>query len=362
MQIIELHNHSEVVFAIGKMLEYLDIDYEMFANQHVLKDCQTSLKGKKHDLAVMKNQLSNSKKIFTTVLPEDLKILNKLSTSNSIAVIHNFNSFFHRRGNQIPRFSLDGIKSIFTSLKSDKSRPAKVLNKFAFLSAPVDWMIESGKQFKYKWSSRVPFSYCELISSPNPNEFTIGIPGTVNPNNKDYSGLYDAFNELNKHLSKRIQLHFLGSAKSQKAGKVIERFKKIESKWISIKYHRHHVPQTDYLENLSEVQYLIAPLNRRFRLGSIYEYYGKSNISGAHSDMLRYAIPTLWPTYYPLETCLEKITCRYQNLKQLIDGIMNWIEDPPIRLDSRKQVLDTYSISTQSKLLKKALAILNNPD
>ena len=171
----------------------------------------------------------------------------------------------------------------------------------------------------------LPFAY---YNQPHPKllsdkEITITIPCTIAAQHRDYGSVLLAIKNIKNKLTKRVQLVLLGQPKGD-GFKIITAFNTLEDENIKIISFREVIPEEEYKDWLKATDFLILPLKQYAKSHIYKEHLGYSKISGGVNDMIRFGIPALISTHYPLDLVLEKMVQRYSS-DQLADAILLWV-------------------------------------
>ena len=352
--LIERYDHVEVVWALAKLIQHLNIDLVIVANQDLLDQIVT-LKSKKIPIQSFNpNDFSGFHMLLTTINPNDLGFIKKINTFKTSAIIHNSNLFFSKPQKNkylclLKRYLLKTI--LFRNIHG-----TKVIDELSSYYFPAMWMNDNSKHSD-KLKGAIPISFCNKLNiSPEKDYITIGIPGTFSPKSKDLNLLYLSILDLNP--KKQIQIHFLGNCSSAKSVAWVKKFKSLNLANITFKFENSFVSTSQYYSKLQHIDFLIAPIKKDAVFVECHEeYYGKSKISGTQSDMILNATPTIWPSFYPLSTSLEGITTRYNSHVDLSKKIRNWIENCPKNnlKQQRQAVYEDYKIERQAVILSQLL-------
>ena len=356
--IIEPYHHSEVVHSIGLMLEYRQVPYKIVASSEVIQDCD--------DLDCEKIPItyfaSNNAKVgiclFTTLTTCDLALLKSINADRSIAIIHNSNHYFRHKPNFVSILSIQNIKSLARQLLNNKrSLPLQILSLLDGFVTAEKWMLP--KEYSHsKYIGTIPFTYADINANNHVSDtVNIGIPGTINNNARDYDLLYRAIKDL-EPLASKVTFHFIGNSNTKQGVFWQKKLGTLASSMIQFKFEPEYVSIKKYDINLRNLDFMIVPCKESYPLGNVTEYYGQTNITGAYSDMIKYAIPSLWIDHYPLNESLENITDRFSDANDLRALIHTWVKERKFEtfIPEQKAVLQEFGIESQSTKLLKVLS------
>ena len=155
------------------------------------------------------------------------------------------------------------------------------------------------------------------------NEIVLTIPGTVNTDRRDYITFLEAI-YTNVKKGKKLKLYLLG--KIVNIGKKEEDLiTKINSlKKGTVKFWNSYIDNQTYEEILTKTDYLIGNILVDYKENLVSETYGQSKETGVLFLMLKYKIPTLFPSNYRTHSVYESLIIHYDhNVLSTIDIIIN---------------------------------------
>lgn len=278
----------------------------------------------------------------------DFEFYNDLAQKIKLAlIVHNTHFSFHDC-----RFS--GIHSVFQWILPNKAKLEFITNlkSFLFLSHhSLHYAIENYPELSDKFSL-LPYCY-NLSKSQEPvNQFTITIPGGINHKNRDYHHFMSWLNQIKPNTT--LEVVFLGKSRPP----AIKKFEKsISNTKITIRSFYQYVDQQTYLTQLRKTDLLLAPLKPQVKFRRFRESYGYSKISGAINDCIKFAIPLVLPTFYPIESSLKHLILRYSDQKSF-DQVMDQCLNSPL---SRSVLSEKYTLSkVRENLIAKIMAIIQS--
>ncbi|MDG6218686.1 MAG: hypothetical protein QCI00_04515 [Candidatus Thermoplasmatota archaeon] len=137
---------------------------------------------------------------------------------------------------------------------------------------------------------------------------TIVIPGGIEERRRNYSQLLFL---LGRVLEKRNDLKFifLGKNSSAKDRFDIVNFKQKNNE--NIKLFDDYIDQEEYDSYMINADFILAPLQRKIKMGATIEYYGETKASGAEFDAYKYQNKLIIPSFYRINN--EEIDVTYYN-------------------------------------------------
>ena len=354
INLVELYTHSEVLRTFCILLTDAGFHVKVFTNLAVWNNLQ-DIQG--NEKIIWQLQQSNEN-IPTFILrnkklidSEDLTIFTTLVSSLSffssltfktktLLIIHNGNTFFEpyknlKLSNRFPEISIDFARMLKFFILRQAYKRSQLLQQFNFLCLPSqtveDFILNRNTRLEQKYSfvGPLPFVYFEGNSQEKIQESTcikIAIPGTVSDERKDYNIVLAAFQQLEYKSDQKIKLILLGNAGSKEGQELVAKFKILENENFELIYFKSAISQKEFDRQFLHIDFLILPIRQSYKLGIISERYGYTNISGGINDMIRFGIPTLINSHYPLEPNIEKLTASFSSKEELISMIQQWIQ------------------------------------
>lgn len=152
--------------------------------------------------------------------------------------------------------------------------------------------------------------------------FTIVIPGSVDPNRRNYGFVADFFEEwLNRDRApaRRVRLVMLGDSRSLYGVDIVKRLQALISERFEIcAFIDGYIPETRYEEELSRAHLLWSPL-QLYKKGSRQnpEVYGETTASGLTADLLLNNTPALTPAAFVLPEVFRAALLPYASAEDL---------------------------------------------
>ena len=122
--------------------------------------------------------------------------------------------------------------------------------------------------------------------------------------------MLSAWKQIIPKLEKKVELVFLGKIKGIYGKRIVHAFQNLQSNRVTFKSYLTRVQQLEFNNVMGNTDLLVSPiiLNTRYKI--YREKYGFTKIAGIETDVIRYGIPAIIPSGYPLD----------KNLRQVIDG------------------------------------------
>ncbi len=152
--------------------------------------------------------------------------------------------------------------------------------------------------------------------------FTIVIPGTVDPNRRDYGFVADFFEGwLGRALppARRVKLVMLGDSRSPYGAEIVARLQALVSdRFVVSAFTDGYIPEVQYEQELSGAHLLWSPL-QLCKKGSREnpEVYGETTASGLTADLLLNNTPALLPAALALPDVFRPALLPYASAKDL---------------------------------------------
>jgi len=371
LAIIELYQHDEVLRHYCEMLEGSDYNIKIFCSK-VVHDCLKEsinpaqfswiIKTEEESITTFLSEkeatIKENSLVFVTTALSDFKAFYKLSrTTKMTLLIHNVHSFL------APEASLSfqhPIADRLRLLKLYRSRAhfyKKQLLKSVFgLGFPNEQILNYVEEH-YTFPEQLklmslPFAYARSTEPISSDLISVVIPCTVSEDLRDYQLVAHAFAQIEQNLKEKIQLVLLGQVKED-AHPIVNDFRKLSKEKIELLTFDHFIPAAEYERHLLKADFLILPFKKIGRNHIYRERLGYSKISGGINDLIRYAIPSLIPEYYPLDQSLQSITESYtsNNLSQQLE---HWINEKTF-LKKRKYQKEMFTAFGKKQLQKAFL-------
>jgi hypothetical protein len=181
----------------------------------------------------------------------------------------------------------------------------KLLTRFDYIGLPseevLQYVLENRLSPKPEVCLSVPFTFFEgRPFPPAREEITITVPGAITGNGRDYAMLLECFGKVLPGIEEKVRLILLGMPKGRYGRDIQREFKALQSDNFRVETFSGPVPQRDFDAFLESTDFVILPLLPRRRFSIFVEKTGYSNRTGGVNDIIRFGIPALLPSFYPL--------------------------------------------------------------
>ena len=367
--LVEPYDHSEVLYTLCELLlGHQAIKLCIFSQQYILDHAPTSIsispdtswftfEAKKRATFFKQNlsRLNDCDLIIwiTAVAPYEWIFDVKLKPP-LLLIVHNRNNWFAPlRHLSVDTDSSAGffkdIVRLLRWLLVQRRRQQLLLQKVAAVgygdrTILADALINghcptSGKAI---W---IPFTYLKHRPDrerPASEVIKIIIPGVVTDNGRDYYSVAMAMAMALPQIQRPVHLVLLGKAKSAKG--LIE-LRQLENERFRLTIFSHWISQKDYGAYLRDADFLILPFRTWHKVGFVKEYWGRSGISGAVSDMVYYGLPALCSIFHSLNAELENWVKRYAGYEELAALLVEWVNER--RFLEVKRTIQSYEGALQ---------------
>jgi hypothetical protein len=160
-------------------------------------------------------------------------------------------------------------------------------------------------------------------------KFRITIPGSLDPNRRDYHHVGEFFSEFLSagYSQKPIELIVLGNASGEYGRKIISDLRKLESDSFKVISFDHYLSQTDYELFLRRSDLIWSPIHLETKgIRNTPEKYGHSTATGLTGDLLIAARPAMVPLGYIVPEHYENTLITYQSLPDLAGWVQYFLD------------------------------------
>ncbi|MEM9920489.1 MAG: glycosyltransferase [Bacteroidota bacterium] len=376
--LLEPYHHSEVVRTFGKLLLASGCDVDVFASASVREDCSDlvgeslcwHLLERAEDWKGLDASLAGfDLLIFVTLQPKDTYILSWRTSARKLLLMHNGHRFlgawgrlavFQERKQLLPNL-LRAIRWWMVGTARKANQLLHFVDAICFPNESVRaFMLQqypSLAQFVQVLPS-LPFAFYEGEKKRIADEkIKVVIPGSVRNYARNYEMALEAFEQLDVSLQAKVQLVFLGQAIGDYAEALIAQARKMSLELVSF---GSKVPQTTYDAHLASADFLLLPIQKSYRLGAVVEEFGRSNITGAENDLLRFGLPALVSQHYPLPKELEPLVRRFDSTKALSQLLQAWVRQRSferIRQDMKAH-MNAFGLAAAQRKMMDSLSAL----
>jgi hypothetical protein len=383
--IIELQAHAEVFFHFAKLLNGT-VDLLLLTTADIYQDAPLELtkntqnqwmiiQEKQSDTAFLCDNLAAlntcQSTLFVTIVRDFRFYANLKLDAKKILIIHNSLAMLqpiqaiHITFSWSIDFLLDLLRVLKCFLLLEfwyKKKLVKHSDLLVFPTAIIEKYVKSriGYLRKLKTAS-VEFSFYEPNLTKQAiksiEEIIITIPGTISNEGRDYEMVIKALKKVIPILEMPIQVILAGRPKGDNGQEIIEKVETLQTDFFLTLVFKNSIPQREYEAILAKTDFLVLPLKKQVKYGIYQEINGLSKITGSINDQIRYGLPALISSDYPLPIELENVSQRFKNADDLSTILENWIKNRPFdRLEKERQVLQKKYAKAEVK--NALLAIL----
>ncbi len=154
--------------------------------------------------------------------------------------------------------------------------------------------------------------------------FRIVIPGSVDPNRRDYEFVLKFVKDFISRIIeiKPVELIILGSCNTGYGLKFMNQLSALARPGFTIKSYDGYIPQSEYESQLSQAEIIWSPVCiDTLGIRGTREIYGKSTATGLTADLLFNTNPALVPDGFMIPEHYQDALISYSSP----DGLANWI-------------------------------------
>ncbi|MBS1606870.1 MAG: hypothetical protein JST42_29715 [Bacteroidetes bacterium] len=175
--------------------------------------------------------------------------------------------------------------------------------------------------------------------------FRIVVPGSVDPNRRDYGEVVAFFGEWMERPSGRsLELVILGDSDSDYGREILRRLSALASEGFRCYSYQGYIPEEEYERQIASADLLWSPLrvNKKSSRNSP-ETYGQTTASGLTADLLLHHAPALTPVGFELPEAFQPAQLKYDSRQQLHVVIESLTGDPGVILELHQRVHTAFS-------------------
>lgn len=181
------------------------------------------------------------------------------------------------------------------------------------------------------------------------------IPGRIY-DGRDHAMVLSALELASPHLTRPLRVDFLGEHADEESKAAIDAAREAVVPTVELRDYSRYVPQGEFDQTLAETDFLILPISESLTRNGVTEMRGQTCITGNINDMVRFSLPALMPTFYPLSDHLSAMTARYSDVLSLSRLIVNWANTS--EFNDRKQEAPTGLEAYRSECLSALSELL----
>ncbi len=177
--------------------------------------------------------------------------------------------------------------------------------------------------------------------------FRIVIPGSVDPNRRNYT---DVIQTLTLLQSTPIELVLLGNAASEAGALIVTAFQSITGGHLTLRHFSNYIPESTYEQELTRAHLLWSPLNIHKKGSRNHpETYGLTTASGLTADLLINNIPALVPTGFAIPEPFQPAIYPYHSPEEARDYILGFLDDPASYAALRERIHQAFTYFSKEK-------------
>ena len=156
--------------------------------------------------------------------------------------------------------------------------------------------------------------------------FRIVIPGSVDPNRRNYAEVIQILTLLR---TIPIELILLGDGGTGAGVEIVAAFRTITSDQLTLRHFKGYIPESTYEQELNHAHLIWSPLNIHKKSSrNNPESYSLTTASGLTADLLLNNIPALVPAGFIIPEPFQRAIYPYRSPEEAQELIRRFIEDP----------------------------------
>ncbi|HEV3325655.1 MAG TPA: glycosyltransferase [Puia sp.] len=166
-------------------------------------------------------------------------------------------------------------------------------------------------------------------SGPAQSPFIIVIPGSVEPNRRNYNEVIQTLTLFLSRNNPPVELVILGDSRTEAGAAIIASLQALECGRLRLRHFKGYIPETVYEQELAGAHLIWSPLNLH-KIGSRNnpETYGLTTASGLTADLLLNDIPALIPEGFVIPEPFRAAVLPYGSPETALEIIERLIGDP----------------------------------
>ena len=354
--VVELHYHAELIKTLYELLSQEKFRISLVTLPGIFK--KTGLP-EKNDDGLLNAYLKDPKETVSDFLGRVQAVFDSADLVYFNTIRHNWRELNNLNFDAVSMIRIHNVHCDFTHF-SHFNRPAlnflgivshlirKVLigREWAYkksLFGKIDYFMFPNKTITdYVLSNQwldpekilppvLPFGYLgekDYSSRKDKDEVVLAITGKVTNAKKDFDLVYKALSSCIDELRYPVRLILLGNAGQKHAKKILENFKSLESDKFTLDYSDGYVPADVFEKKVSDVDFILAPIQVDTHFRKYHEVYGKSKMSGIDNDILLYRKPSLVVSDYQMEEPLSRVVGYFDPVPDsLAQKLKEWVSE-----------------------------------
>jgi glycosyltransferase involved in cell wall biosynthesis len=369
LAIVELFHHHEVTLHYARLLADAEVEVAFYLHEDVY-EALPPLPYANFTWRVMKNGSgprrflrdhqadlqTRDATLFATVAGHFRLLSARWGDGRRVLLVHNARSFLEgpqalRRGEGARERWRQGLRIVKRLLLEQESRwRRRLIDSMDMLlfPAPAPAEYATARLAGGKAIAAPPLAFYQGEKTGEVSEPpVVVIPGTIDPAERDYGLVMAALPWVAATLNTPLNLVLLGRPRGEAGQAAAAAFRRLANPQLRVLSFEDSLPQTEYEAWLAKAKLLLMPPRESVPHAIYWEYMGRSKITGAINDMIRFGIPALLPDFYPLSGELENWVGRYEDANHLAQLLRQWLrEDIPARIRQRHlpALRATYSL------------------
>lgn len=344
---VELYGHDEVLWSFLELSIAPFVSLLVFTSETTWRNTPDGFKSHPSITWVVKSahqsvpeflnkngcQFEHCQMVFFLTISGDYRFFKqKKWPCPSVLILHNAGAWLRPWKFLCLHTPLDFLRMLKWSCSGIPSAQKKIIQIMDRIGFPTDQIrrhcIDKGWIYPEKTFPALPFGIYQgkpASKAKKTGPVRIVLPGRITTKARDYYGVFKAFQSAIPRFSRPVQFILLGSPGNRRGKKIQYDFQKLAGPGFSCLTFGAYIPQPVYQQYLENADFLLLPITHRMRYSIFCEHGGLTKISGVENDMIRYAIPSLVPSFYNLDPALEALTARYDHPAQLAGLLEEWV-------------------------------------
>lgn len=188
--------------------------------------------------------------------------------------------------------------------------------------------------------------------------FRIVVPGSVDPNRRNYSEVVETFTRLVSGKERRpsgmesplrpVELVILGDSSTGYGAGIVASLRQLESDGFRLRFFEGYIPGVAYEQQLTSAHLIWSPLNLHKRSSrNSSETYGQTTASGLTADLLLNNIPALVPEGFVIPEPFRTPIFSYGSPEEWRNVVGKMINDPAYYGGLRERIHSALSFFTK---------------
>lgn len=381
--VIELDTHSECLYSLCKIFAGSKHHLTIYTKMGIHEEITAENFMQQFDWQIKPPKISKSKylkQINASLNEHDVIFISTVEScyrtyaglnyrALTILRIHNVNTWLNRwKSVNISLSPYILYKDIFYFIRIaifglDWLYTKRLLERIDFITLPNEiiqkYVEKNGLIESKNIAPSFPLAvYEEKISNErNKDVIRITVPGAVDQRRRNYQLLLYALKQIIPKLERRVELVFLGKVKARYGKKIANSVQKLQSERFSFRSYLKRLQQMEFNEVMASTDLLVSPiiLNTRYKI--YREKYGFTKIAGIETDVIRYGIPAIIPSGYPVHENLKPIIDGYDSAESLSELLLMYINGDLLN-ERKNRVREVVKVYKSEKIRQRLINFL----